>query len=221
MLYTALQTQENHQWSQILWRLKCPLAQRHWWKQMELVHFAALSPDVDSLGARKARKCTENVILPQHYYTGSSALAQHSILTVSIWRHSVPLLSYLNFGSVCPRQLPKAEIRVDKPSMATRLSVRCARTVAGGTTERLEIILEEAKVCSTTQPSSPRCASEHIGTEEQLCWPRQKLWQWSATDAERRVKKESRQVLALLLNILPASGLPKSEVFTLYFIVFD
>lgn len=45
--------------------------------------------------------------------------------------------------------------------------------------------------------------------------------QWSATDAERRVKKESRQVLVLLLNILPTSGLPKSKVFTLSFIVFD
>lgn len=40
---------------------------------------------------------------------------------------------------------------------------------------RLEIILEEAKVHCITQPSSPDCASEHIGTEEQLCWPRQKV----------------------------------------------
>lgn len=47
------------------------------------------------------------------------------------------------------------------------------------------------------------------------------FWQWSATDAERRVKKETRQVVALLQNTLPASGLPKSEAFTLYFIVFD
>lgn len=40
---------------------------------------------------------------------------------------------------------------------------------------RLEIILEEVKVHCITQPSSPHCASEHIGTEEQLCWPRQKV----------------------------------------------
>lgn len=40
---------------------------------------------------------------------------------------------------------------------------------------RLEIILEEAKVCCITQRSSPHCASEHIETEDQLCWPRQNV----------------------------------------------
>lgn len=79
---------------------------------MEVAHFVALSPDVGPAGARKARKCTVDIILPQHCYMGSicSGIAQYP--------HS-HLLSYPNFGSVCPRQLSRTEIGVDKPSMGT------------------------------------------------------------------------------------------------------
>lgn len=62
--YTAVQIQENHQWPQISWRLLCPLAQRHWWQQMEIVHLPTFSPDADSLGARRAREFTADIIPP-------------------------------------------------------------------------------------------------------------------------------------------------------------
>lgn len=135
--YTALQTQENHQWSQISWRLKCPLAQRHWWQQMEAVHSAALSPDADLLGARKARKCTGNGILPQHCYMDSicSGIAQdpHSHMEAELPS------SFISKLWLClSKPVTKGWDWGGQAQHGNRLSVRCARTVATGTTGDLK-----------------------------------------------------------------------------------
>lgn len=192
---------------------------------MEIAHFAALSPEVDSLGARKARKCTVDIILPQHCYMGSicSGIAQypHSHMEASLFFHIQTLALSVQDSY---QRLRSGWISPAWEQIVSQVCQDCGNRNQRETWNnfgRGKSVLHNPAQLTTQCLWAYRDRKTAMLAKTKGPTSLILFWQWSATDAERRVKKETRQVVALLQNTLPASGLPKSEAFTLYFIVFD